>query len=118
MPHRGFAALAALFGLMAVAMGAFAAHAMAGDPKVQGWLETGSRYQMWHALAMLAYMALGRTSPWPLWLFTIGIVLFSLSLYALALGAPLAVAMVTPVGGTALIAGWGLTAWALLRQHP
>lgn len=117
--NRPFVLLAALFGFLAVALGAFAAHALQakGDPRAVSLVETGARYQMWHALAMLAYAALGYPARLPLYLFALGILLFSFSLYALAFGAPSRVAMVTPVGGTALIAGWLALAWAAFRAE-
>jgi uncharacterized membrane protein YgdD (TMEM256/DUF423 family) len=118
--HRAWVGLAALFGLLAVAAGAFAAHGLkaSGDLRAVGLVETGAQYQMWHALAMLAYAALGRTSILPLACWATGIVLFAFSLYALAFGAPTIVAIVTPVGGTAFLAGWAALAWAAFRARP
>ena len=103
--------------IASMALGAFAAHALQarGDPRAVALVETGARYQMWHALAMLGYAALGHPARLPLYLFALGILLFSFSLYALAFGAPARVAMVTPVGGTALIAGWLALAWTAFR---
>ena len=120
MRDRAWIGLAALFGLLAVAAGAFAAHGLEarGDTRAVALVETGARYQMWHALAMLAYVALGRSARAPLWCWGIGVPLFSLSLYALAFGAPTLVGMVTPVGGTALLAGWAAMAWSALRDPP
>ena len=118
MPDRPFVVFAALSGLLAVAAGALGTHALRGsgvDDRALAWVETGSRYQMWHALAMLGWMALRWTSRLALWLFTLGIILFSGSLYALALGAPVAVAYVTPIGGAAFLAGWLACAWAALK---
>ena len=65
MRDRAWIGLAALFGLLAVAAGAFAAHGLEarGDTRAVALVETGARYQMWHALAMLAYVALGRSAP-------------------------------------------------------
>src|SRR5580658_6867813 len=99
---RVWTVLAALNGFLAVAFGAFAAHG-AHDPKAQELLRTGSTYEMTHALAMLACAGLAaaglakpRIAPA---LFLAGAALFSGSLYALALGAPHAVGIVTPFGG-------------------
>jgi uncharacterized membrane protein YgdD (TMEM256/DUF423 family) len=113
MKERGWVGLAAVLGLVAVATGAFAAHGLEaqGDGRAAAWVEKGSRHQMWHALAMLAYLALGPSNRLPLWLWAVGGVLFPTSLYALALGAPPAVALLAPFGGTALIAGWAALAW-------
>jgi uncharacterized membrane protein YgdD (TMEM256/DUF423 family) len=115
--HRAWVGLAALFGLLAVAAGAFAAHGLraSGDLRAVELVQTGSQYQMAHALAMLGYAALGWPGRLPLVLWAVGIALFAFSLYALAFGAPTAVAMVTPVGGTAMIAGWAALAWQAFR---
>ena len=119
MQQRSWIATAALSGLLAVAAGAFAAHGFdaAGDAHGARLFEIGARYQMWHALAMLACLALMPTCRLPLWLWTAGSALFSLSLYAQALGAPRPVAFVTPVGGTALLLGWVALAWCALRAR-
>jgi uncharacterized membrane protein YgdD (TMEM256/DUF423 family) len=120
MRHRAWVGLAALFGLVAVAAGAFAAHGLQarGDARAVALVETGARYQMWHALAMLGYAALGPASRLPLVFWALGIGLFSFSLYALAFGAPRAVATITPVGGTSFIVGWAVLAWLAFRDRP
>lgn len=117
--HRAMVGLAALFGLLAVAAGAFTAHGLraSGDTRAVALVETAAQYQMWHALAMLGCAALGIRSRWPLYLFALGILLFSFSLYALAFGAPGVVGMVTPFGGAALILGWAGLAWDVLRAR-
>jgi uncharacterized membrane protein YgdD (TMEM256/DUF423 family) len=117
MRRTAWIGVVALFGLVAVAAGAFAAHGLEarGDARAVRLVETGARYQMWHALAMLGYLALGRGDGLPLWLWSGGIVLFSGSLYALAFGAPGAVALATPVGGTTFLLGWAALAWTALR---
>jgi uncharacterized membrane protein YgdD (TMEM256/DUF423 family) len=113
-------------GFVAVALGAFAAHGLKArlDPQALGWIETGVRYQMWHALAMLAGAGLiaaqpgkGLTVAVGAW--AVGIVLFSGSLYLLALTGARAVAFVTPFGGVAFLAGWAAALWygiAALRK--
>jgi uncharacterized membrane protein YgdD (TMEM256/DUF423 family) len=118
---------AAANGLMAIAMGAFAAHGLRSvlDAGALGWLETGSRYQMWHALALLALaLLLGRAQAGRdrrllaaiAWTFLVGIVLFAGSLYLLALTRVPAFAWITPFGGVALMAGWlGLALFGVLR---
>ncbi|MEK0085463.1 DUF423 domain-containing protein [Benzoatithermus flavus] len=117
--HRVWVGMAALCGLLAVAAGAFAAHGLkaSGDARAVALVETGSQYQMAHALAMLAYAALGWPSRLPLLCWTIGIVLFAFSLYALAFGAPTGIAVITPVGGTAFLAGWAALAWQAFRAR-
>jgi uncharacterized membrane protein YgdD (TMEM256/DUF423 family) len=106
---RFFIVMAALFGLSGVAAGALAAHmlgAAGADGRAAELMRTGSSYALWHALAMLAYLALWGRSRVPLALFTFGTLLFSFSLYALALGAPPTAAYATPVGGVLLLGGW------------
>lgn len=117
MRDRIWVGIAALFGLSAVAAGAFAAHGLQarGAARAAELVETASRYQMWHALAMLACLALGSRPRLPLWCWSVGILLFSLSLYALAAGAPRVVGVVTPVGGSALLLGWAVLAWQAFR---
>jgi uncharacterized membrane protein YgdD (TMEM256/DUF423 family) len=114
-------------GLMAIAMGAFAAHGLRSvlDGDALGWLDTGSRYQMWHALALFGVaLLLVRAEPgrhrWLLqaiaWAFLAGIALFAGSLYLLALTHLRAFAWITPFGGVALMAGWlGLVLLGVLR---
>jgi uncharacterized membrane protein YgdD (TMEM256/DUF423 family) len=113
---RLFAGLGALAAGSAVALGAFAAHALRGrlGTDALATFEIGARYQMYHALALLA-VALARPR-WPAagvagWLFVLGIVLFSGSLYGLALGGPRWLGAVTPAGGLAFLAGWAVLAW-------
>ena len=107
--------LAALSGFVAVAAGAFAAHGMQ-DPSAKELLRTGALYQLTHALAVLACAALAgagmtRARLAPAW-FLAGALLFSGSLYALALGAPRIVGVITPFGGLAFLVGWAVLAWA------
>lgn len=100
--------------------GAFAAHGLEarGDLRGADLIETASVYQAWHALAMLAYVALGAPQSWPLRLWALGAVLFPGSLYALSLGAPGIVAALAPVGGMSLILGWAALAWTALTEKP
>lgn len=119
--ERTFAALGALSAAIAVAAGAFGAHALKGhlSPEDLSVFETAARYQMYHALALLA-VAWAATR-WPGgavqaagWLFVIGTLLFSGSLYALALSGVRWLGAITPLGGLAFLAGWvclALGAW-------
>jgi uncharacterized membrane protein YgdD (TMEM256/DUF423 family) len=118
MAGRLYVMVAALFGFSGVAAGAFAAHALeaAGDPRAVELMRIGSSYALWHALAMIGYLALWGQSRIPLVLFSFGVVLFSFSLYALALGAPSTVAYATPIGGLALLAGWVGVAVVAIRD--
>jgi uncharacterized membrane protein YgdD (TMEM256/DUF423 family) len=119
-----FLAIAAMLGGVSVAGGAFASHALQGQltDKAISVFGTGIRYQMYHALALLAIAILrGMTqeaSPWLVaagWLFVAGVVLFSGSLYLISLAGIKAVGPITPIGGVALMAGWACLAIAALR---
>jgi uncharacterized membrane protein YgdD (TMEM256/DUF423 family) len=120
MQGRVWVGVAALLGLLAVAAGAFGAHGFeaSGNARAAGLVETGARYQMWHALAMLAYLGLGWPGRLPLRCWAVGAIVFPLSLYMLALGAPRLVALVTPLGGLCLLAGWAALAWDAFRVRP
>ncbi|MEO7411019.1 MAG: DUF423 domain-containing protein [Sphingomicrobium sp.] len=99
---------------MAVLLGAFAAHALKARLGVEalGWWHTAVEYQMWHALAVVGIGLSGRTRfHLAGWLFVGGIILFSGSLNAMALGAPHWLGAVTPLGGLAMIGGWIVLAW-------
>jgi uncharacterized membrane protein YgdD (TMEM256/DUF423 family) len=118
---RPLAALAAVLGGLGVALGAFGAHALQGHldaASLQVW-HTAVDYQFWHALALLVvatHLRALRLSRSIAAFFGIGVVLFCGSLYALALGAPRFVGVITPIGGLALIAAWSLLAFAFLRK--
>lgn len=98
---------AALSAAIAIAAGAFGAHAFAG--KAAEWLRTGGFYQLIHAVAVLALQR-GAVST-PLWVLLGGVTVFSGTLYALALGAPRVLGAVTPIGGAMMILGWLWLAW-------
>jgi uncharacterized membrane protein YgdD (TMEM256/DUF423 family) len=97
-------------GASAVVLGALGAHALRAElsPQMLDVWHTAVQFQFWHALALLACALMRRTHATHLAavLFVLGIVLFCGSLYALALGAPHGVGLVTPLGGLAFIAGW------------
>ena len=118
---RIFAVFAALAGALAVALGAFGAHALHGvldDAALQVW-RTAVDYQFWHALALLMVATQLREMRYAriaAVLFCAGIVLFCGSLYALALGAPRLIGAITPLGGLAFIAGWLAVALGYLRN--
>ncbi len=122
--QRIFFILGSLSGGMAVASGAFATHTLAGrlDAGALATFETGARYQMYHALALLL-VALA-ISHWPEarlltvagWLFIAGTILFSGSLYLLVLADLRWLGAVAPLGGAAFIAGWLLLAWSAWRE--
>jgi uncharacterized membrane protein YgdD (TMEM256/DUF423 family) len=101
---------------LAVASGAFAAHALRERLAARPLeiFETAARYQMYHALAMIlaAFIATGRTAGW---IFQGGIVVFSGSLYALALTDIKVLGAITPLGGIAFLVGWVWLAIGALR---
>jgi len=121
---RGFAVAAALFGAVAVVMGAFGAHALRSQldsRSLQIW-HTAVEYQFWHALALLAAAGFAPKPATRLWqvcgyCFTFGIVAFCGSLYALTLGLPRWLGLVTPIGGLALILGWFVLACAVVTGY-
>jgi uncharacterized membrane protein YgdD (TMEM256/DUF423 family) len=115
--------VAALSGLVAVVAGAFGAHALRDrlDPGMLAVFETGVRYHLVHALAILgATWVLDRTGRGLArvagWLFVAGTVLFSGSLYALALTGIRILGVITPLGGLSFIAGWLCLALALAQR--
>ena len=113
-PQLALKRLAAFSAAVAIMAGAFGAHGVSGKPAE--WLDTGARYQLTHAVAILVSFSLTRSLR-PAQLFMIGTVLFSGSLYAMALGAPRILGAVTPLGGLAFIAGWLTLAFTLKEEH-
>ncbi len=120
---RVFFALGAASALLAVGAGAFGAHGLRArlTPDLLAVFETAARYQMYHALALLeAAWAVARwPGPWPVragWLFVIGSVVFSGSLYALALSGVRWLGAITPLGGAAFLAGWLCLLLGALRR--
>ena len=116
---RTFLLVGALAGFLAVTFGAFGAHALRErlSPEMLAVFETGVRYHMYHALALLLVSAMmPRLGGWLVvssgWLFTAGIVLFSGSLYLLALTGVTMLGAITPIGGLAFLAGWACLAIA------
>jgi uncharacterized membrane protein YgdD (TMEM256/DUF423 family) len=120
---RTFLLVGALAAFIGVGLGAFGAHGLRNrlSAEMLAVFETGVRYQMYHALAILVVaLAVARLDGWLIrtagWLFTGGIVLFSGSLYVLALSGVTALGAVTPLGGLAFLGGWAcltLAAFAL-----
>lgn len=112
---RIFLAIAASLGGLSVILGAFASHALKeklSDRALEIW-ETGTKYQMYHALALLLVtllLSLLETESTPLIAagvaFVVGVVLFSGSLYALSLSGIRWLGAITPLGGVAFIIGW------------
>ena len=116
--NKQLLAAGAINGGLAVAAGAFGAHGLRERISERSLeiFETAARYQMYHALAIVLCAVLAtsgaRISGW---LFQAGIVIFSGSLYALALTDVKVLGAITPIGGVAFLVGWGWLAWSALR---
>ena len=124
---RNFVALGAVGGFLAVALGAFGAHALREriSPEMLAVYQTGVQYHLVHALALLLVGLLRErlTSASSLVsvcgaLFGVGIVLFSGSLYVLAVTGIRAFGAITPLGGVCFLVGWALLAVAAMKQQP
>ena len=120
--QRLFLGLGATLAGLGVAAGAFGAHGLRGrlSPEMLGVFETAVRYQMYHALGL--FVVAWAVVRWPEsavpvagWLLLAGIVVFSGSLYGLALGGPRWLGAITPLGGVAFLAGWAVLAWVAWR---
>lgn len=120
---RTFFLLGAGSGFLAVALGAFAAHGLKGKlpPDLFDVFEVGARYHMYHALALLG--TAWAVTRWPGtltttagWCFVAGTVLFSGSLYALALTGIRPLGAITPLGGVCFLAGWVALGLAVARN--
>jgi len=117
---RLYVVVGALSAGIAVAAGAFGAHALrarVGAPLPNIW-ETAARYQMYHALALLFLAWLMERAPGPAvriagWAFVVGTVLFSGSLYLMTLTGATWLGAITPLGGVAFLIGWGAVAWGV-----
>ena len=116
-PRRLMAA-GALLAATGIALGAFGAHALerAVDVRALGWWVTAVQYQMWNAIGLVALAAAPRRIGLPALLIGAGTLVFSGSLYAMALTDARWLGMVTPVGGGLMIAGWLLAAWRFTRE--
>lgn len=122
MTARLCIAIASILGGLSVAGGAFGAHALKDQltEKALATFELGTRYQMYHSLVLLLVGLLWLQLPnngwlgYASWSFIIGILIFSGSLYGLSLSGIKILGAITPLGGLALIIGWGLLATAAL----
>ena len=120
-----FITLASLSGMLAVVFGAFGAHALKGklDDQALKVFETAVQYHFYHTFALLVVGVIALNQPQTVllkssgWLFVIGILVFSGSLYLLSLTGVRWLGAITPLGGLALVAGWAClaaTGWKLL----
>lgn len=121
---RLFVALGAISAALAVAAGAFGAHALRARLSAPdlATFETAARYQMYHALALLAVAWAAQRWPGPLplwagWSFVAGTVIFCGSLYLLVLTGPRWLGAIAPIGGVAFLAGWACLAFAAVREQ-
>ena len=119
MRRRLFLVLGAINAGISVAAGAFGAHGLKAilSPDMLAIFETASRYQMYHGLALVAVGMIGRRTAARApalagWCFVTGIVLFSGSLYVLAVSGVRWLGAITPLGGAAFLAGWIALAWS------
>jgi uncharacterized membrane protein YgdD (TMEM256/DUF423 family) len=122
--ERIFFAIGSLLAFLGVAAGAFGAHGLRGRvaPELLEVFETAARYHVYHALGLLAVAwAVAR---WPGaattaagWLFLVGIILFSGSLYLMTFTGMRWLGAITPLGGVAFLAGWAALAWAAVRNQ-
>ena len=115
--------IGAVSAFVSVAAGAFGAHALRARlaPDLLTIFETGARYHMYHSLGLIAIGLLMHLRPSPLlngagWAMLVGILLFSGSLYALALSGVRVLGAITPLGGLGFLTGWVLFAVAAWRQ--
>lgn len=114
-------AIASINMALAVASGAFASHGLKGQLSAEqmAWWQTGTQYFFYHALGLLVVGVLIRLKLAPAkiaWCLQLGIVLFTGSLYLMALGLPRWFGAITPIGGTLFIVGWVWLAVALSRN--
>jgi len=121
--QRNFAAIGAVLGFLSVALGAFGAHALKKvlSPDMLAVYHTGVEYQMAHSLALLLVSLATVHVPSKLltyagWLFVTGIILFSGSLYLLAVTGIQRLGAITPLGGLCFLAGWALLAIAFGKK--
>ena len=115
--------LGAVNGFLSVALGAFAAHGLKARAPAdqQAWFETGARYHMYHALALVLLGLFVASRPSTManaagWSFVAGITLFSGSLYVMGVSGIRALGAITPFGGLGFLAGWALFALATWRS--
>jgi uncharacterized membrane protein YgdD (TMEM256/DUF423 family) len=120
-----WSAIAAIFLALAVGLGAFGAHGLRSrlDPEMMDIYKTAVLYHFLHALGMLIVSVLPKTGTFSeagadiiCWLLLAGILIFSGSLYLLAVTGTRMLGAITPIGGVAFIAAWVLLAWKLMRR--
>lgn len=118
---KNFFIIGCIYGFLAVAAGAFGAHALKArlSSEMLMIFETGARYHLMHAAVLLAVGLVPFYNGWSQasgWFFTLGILIFSGSLYILALSGVRIWGAVTPIGGLMLLAGWASLAMAAIKS--
>ena len=112
--------IAAVLGVIGVGLGAFGAHGLKGsfDARAEAWWDTATFYLLTHAVAALAVGLSGRTGEILAggWAMIGGAIIFSATLYLMAIGAPRWFGAITPIGGLALLAGWALIVVGSIRS--
>ena len=118
---KTFLLVGAVAAFLAVTLGAFGAHGLRArlSPEMMAVFQTAVQYHMYHALALILVSGImGRMSGWLIqtagWCFTAGIVLFSGSLYLLAITGVTILGAITPIGGLLFLAGWACLAFAAI----
>lgn len=116
-PSRPILAAGAALAALGIALGAFGAHGLRAvlGPAELGWWHTAVQYQMWNAIGLVA-LAAAAPRRVPAMLIGAGTILFSGSLYIMALTGARWLGMVTPLGGALMIAGWGLVLFGALAK--
>lgn len=122
---RTFFLLGAVVSGLAVAMGAFGAHALRPilGPEYIDTYETAARYQMYHGLALLGVSWAANRWPdsplvrWAGWAFLAGVIIFSGSLYLMSVTKLRFLGAITPIGGVAMISGWAMLAWNAITRR-
>lgn len=120
---KTFASLGSITAFLAVALGAFGAHALKArlTPEMLAIFETGVQYHFYHALGLLAVAFISTKLPqstmlhWSGWLMFAGIVIFSGSLYILSISGVKWLGAITPIGGVCFLASWALLAIAVIK---
>lgn len=119
---KALAMITAISGFMAVALGAFGSHALKAiaPPEMLSVWQTAMQYQMFHALILMCIVIAGSRTRNNLlciagWMFVVGTVLFSGSLYALVITGIKALGMITPMGGVLFLGGWLVLAFAMVK---
>ncbi len=119
--RQRFLFVAAIFGFVGVAMGAFGAHGLKNvlSEYQLDIYKTAVSYQMWHTLllGLIASQPAQKPLQWAGWLTITGIVLFSGSLYLLAIANIRWLGMITPIGGMAFLLAWALLAWVAFKTQ-